>query len=168
MPESVRDRCTKTHEYIFLLTKSKKYYYDHEAIKEPAVQNRWAGKKPMNVDNSKDTENQFKGLTRERDMMPETRNKRSVWTVNTKPYKGAHFAVFPPELIEPCVLAGSPPNGVVLDPFGGSGTTAGVAIKHGRNAILCELNDEYAELIDERINSIVGHNVKRADNTVWV
>ena len=100
--------------------------------------------------------------------MPETRNKRSVWKVNTKPYKGAHFAVFPPELIEPCVLAGSPSNGVILDPFGGSGTTAGVAIKHGRSAIVCELSEEYTELIDRRINSIVGYDVKQAMNTEWV
>jgi len=108
MPESVRDRCTKSHEYIFLLSKNKKYYYDNEAIKEPAKQNRWGGKKAINLNNSKDKSNQFNGLTRERDMMPEKRNKRSVWIVTTKPFKGAHFAVFPMDLIEPCVLAGCP------------------------------------------------------------
>jgi site-specific DNA-methyltransferase (adenine-specific) len=84
----------------------------------------------------------------------ETRNKRSVWTVTTKPYKGAHFATFPPDLIEPCVLAGCPADGTVLDPFGGSGTTAGVAIKHGRNAVLCELSDTYVHLIPDRISKI--------------
>ena len=85
---------------------------------------------------------------------PTGRNKRTVWTVNPKPYKGAHFAVFPPDLIEPCILAGCPHGGTVLDPFGGSGTTAGVAIKHGRKAILCELNEEYAALIPSRIEGI--------------
>ena len=153
MPESVKDRPTQTHEHIFLMSKCPHYYYDGDAIKEPAAQNRWGKKTPMNLDNVK---GQVRGLSRERDMMPETRNKRNVWTVNTKPFKGAHFAVFPPELIEPCVLAGSPPSGVVLDPFGGSGTTAGVAIKHGRNAILCELNEDYAALIPKRVETIVG------------
>jgi DNA modification methylase len=124
MPESVKDRCTKSHEYVFLLSKSPQYFYDHAAIKEI-------------------TED-CKG----------TRAKRSVWHVSPKPYSEAHFAVFPPELIEPCILAGSPCDGTVLDPFGGSGTTAGVAIKHGRNAILCELNEEYAALIPERIKQI--------------
>ena len=108
MPESVKDRCTKAHEYIFLLTKNSHYYFDNEAIKEEASQNRWGGKKPININNSKDTDNQFNGLTRERDMMPTEKNKRSVWTVTTKPFKGAHFAVFPMDLIEPCVLAGCP------------------------------------------------------------
>jgi site-specific DNA-methyltransferase (adenine-specific) len=88
------------------------------------------------------------------------RNKRSVWTVNTKAYKGAHFAVFPPDLIEPCVLAGCPKGGIVLDPFGGSGTTAGVALKHGRDALLIELNPEYVELIDKRIESILNFKIK--------
>ena len=82
-----------------------------------------------------------------------TRNKRSVWTVNTKPYKGAHFAVFPTELIEPCVLAGCPIGGTVFDPFGGSGTTAIAAIKHGRNAIICELNEDYIKLAQNRIDN---------------
>ena len=84
------------------------------------------------------------------------RNRRSVWTVTTKPFKGAHFATFPPDLIEPCILAGCPPGGTVLDPFGGSGTTAGVALKHGRNAILCELNPDYAALVKARVDSIAG------------
>lgn len=121
MPESVRDRCTKAHEYIFLLSKSQKYYFDHEAIKEPTN------------DNS------------------EKKNKRSVWTVNLKPYKGAHFAVYPEQLIEPCIIAGSPEGGIVFDPFMGSGTTAAVAIKNKRQYLGCELNPEYKALQDDRI-----------------
>lgn len=126
MPEKVADRCTKAHEYIFLLSKSSTYYFDHEAFKEP----------------SKDP------------AITEKRNRRSVWTVNTKSYKEAHFATYPPELIEPCILAGSRKGGTVLDPFGGSGTTAEVAIKHGRNAILCELNPEYIGIISRRLSSV--------------
>ena len=84
------------------------------------------------------------------------RNRRSVWTVTTKPYKGAHFATFPPDLIEPCILAGCPEGGTVLDPFGGSGTTAGVAVKHGRKAVLCELSYDYASLIPDRVLKISG------------
>ena len=94
MPESVRDRCTKAHEYIFLLTKERDYYYDNEAIKEKAVGERWGGNTPINMNNTKDTDNQFSGLTRQRKMVYDKRNKRSVWTVNKKPYKGAHFAVY--------------------------------------------------------------------------
>ena len=124
MPESVKDRCTKAHEQIFLLTKSPRYYFDSEAMKEVAVDGTGS------------------------------RNRRSVWSVATRPYKGAHFATFPPALIEPCILAGCPVDGVVLDPFGGSGTTAGVAIKNGRRAILCELNPDYAEMVAERVRSI--------------
>lgn len=106
----------------------------------------------MNVNNTKDKDNQFKGLTRERDMMPEKRNKRSVWTVNTKPFKEAHFAVFPEALIEPMVLAGCPKEGVVLDPFAGSGTTGVVAKKNGRDFVGIELNKEYVDMAEERIN----------------
>tara|TARA_R110000824_G_scaffold14836_5_gene62776 strand:- start:548 stop:1429 length:882 start_codon:yes stop_codon:yes gene_type:complete len=124
MPEPVKDRCSKSHEYIFLLSKSPTYYFDYEAIKEAAITS------------------------------PNTRNKRSVWTVNTKPFKGAHFAVFPPDLIEPCLLAGCPEDGTVLDPFGGSGTTAGVAEYHNRDSIIIELNSDYIELMDGRISSV--------------
>ena len=163
MPEPVKDRCTKSHEYIFLLTKSPNYYYDYEVIKEEAKQNRWGGKKSMNISNSKVTDNSegvskgkmYAGLNRERDMMPSKRNKRSVWNVATKPYKGAHFAVFPPELIEPCILAGCPEGGVVLDPFGGSGTTAGVAEYHNRDSIILELNADYIQLIDDRVVNVM-------------
>ena len=151
MPESVKDRCTKAHEYIFLLSKSKYYHYDHEAIKEKAVGERWGGNTPINMDNTKDVDNQFSGLTRPRKMIYDKRNKRSVWKVNTKPYKGAHFAVFPEELIEPCILAGSEKGDIILDPFMGSGTTAVTAKTHGRHYIGCELHERYAELIQKRL-----------------
>ena len=120
MPESVQDRCTKAHEYIFLLSKSKNYYYDNDAIKEKSL-------------------------------MPETKNKRSVWTVPVKGYKEAHFAVFPTELIEPCILGGCPKNGTVLDPFGGSGTTALVADRLGRKSTIIELNKNYISIADNRL-----------------
>ena len=122
MPEPVADRCTKAHEYIFLLSKSRKYHFDHVAIKEPM----------------KDSETD------------EMAHKRSVWSVPTKPYSGAHFAVFPTDLIEPCILAGAPIGGIVLDPFMGSGTTAQVAQHLGRQYIGCELNPEYGKLQKKR------------------
>ena len=116
MPESVRDRCTKSHEYMFLLSKNQNYYFDVDVIKEP------------------------------------TRRKRSVWNVQTKPYKDAHFAVYPPELIEPCILASSQQNDIILDPFMGSGTTAMVAKSLGRYYIGCELHEDYGKLIENRIS----------------
>jgi DNA modification methylase len=161
MPESVRDRCTKSHEYIFLLSKSPKYYFDADAIKEDAIGGQSGKAASFKREGSKREQKipgQGYGTHRpDRDEVlynGETRNRRSVWTVSTKPFKGAHFATFPPDLIEPCVLAGCPEGGTVLDPFGGSGTTAGVALKHNRNAVLCELNPEYAALIPDRIESI--------------
>ena len=159
MPESVRDRCTKAHEYVFLLSKSERYYFNHDAMKEVATN---AGKRVLLGEKSF-SKGQAKGAgiapsgngTGEFYDVPETRNRRSVWTVAPKPYKGAHFAVYPPELIEPCILAGCPEGGgTVLDPFGGSGTTGGVALKHGRNAVLCELSPNYAALMPARIESI--------------
>lgn len=123
MPEPVSDRCTKAHEYIFLLSKSRKYHFDHVAIKEP-------------VKGDSETD--------------EMAHKRSVWSVPTKPYTGAHFAVFPTDLIEPCILAGAPVGGIVLDPFMGSGTTAQVAQDLGRQYIGCELNPEYGKLQKKR------------------
>jgi len=153
MPESVRDRCTKAHEYIFLLSKSQRYYFDSEAIAEPAIH---AGKVVTN-DNGKNGQMGDFGATRGGFMKPEgvtvkdTRNKRSVWTVTTKPYKGAHFATFPPDLIEPCILAGSRQGDVVLDPFMGSGTTAQVAVQHGRQYLGCELNPAYEAMQQERL-----------------
>ena len=151
MPESVKDRCTKSHEYIFLLSKNKKYYYDHEAIKEKAVGERWGGNTPINMNNTKDTSNQFSGLTRPRKMVYDKRNKRSVWKVTCKPYKGSHFAVYPPELIVDCIKAGSQVGDCVLDPFMGSGTTAMVAKSLGRDYIGCELHEDYGNLIQKRI-----------------
>ena len=115
MPESVQDRPTKAHEYIFLLTKSPKYYYDADAIKEEAVAERWGGHKPMNLNNTKDTNGVFRGLTRERDMMPSHRNKRSVWEINTHPSPEAHFATFPEKLVEPCIMAGTSEKGVCTE-----------------------------------------------------
>lgn len=161
MPESVRDRCTKAHEYIFLLSKSPKYYFDSDAIKEPAVGGATGAAASFKRTNSKRAQaipGQGYGTRRpdrEDVSYNETRNRRSVWTVATKPFKGAHFATFPPGLIEPCVLAGCPEGGMVLDPFGGAGTTGLVAQKHGRNAILCELNPEYAAMAAARIRAAI-------------
>ena len=126
MPESVRDRCTKSHEYIFLFSKNRNYYFNVDAIKEPT--------------------NDGTGLKR----------KKSVWNVKTKPYKGAHFAVYPPELIEPCILAGSEKNDIILDPFMGSGTTAMVAKQLGRYYNGCELNRDYNNLIQKRTGEGIG------------
>ncbi|MBA4215657.1 MAG: DNA adenine methylase [Polaromonas sp.] len=158
MPESVRDRCTKAHEYIFLLSKSERYFYDHEASKEPAVSEKPAGNKRHKYADAyaagTSEEHRTKaGLLALTGVEWETRNRRSVWTVATRPYKGAHFATFPPALIEPCILAGSRPGDLVLDPFMGSGTTAAVAIQHGRQYLGCELNPEYGPLQAERIQA---------------
>jgi len=151
MPESVQDRCTKAHEYIFLLSKSHKYYYDHESIKDPVKQD-WGTRD--RADGKYHNEGSglppHGGLEKSYEMA----NKRSVWTVNTKPYAGAHFAVFPTELIEPCILAGAPVGGVVLDPFMGSGTTAQVAQDLGRQYLGCELNLNYKPLQDKRISQL--------------
>jgi len=146
MPESVQDRCTKAHEYIFLLSKSQKYHYDADAIKEPLK-----GEPEVRNKNAEGYQADYAHGDRfskgERVFGADgMANKRSVWTVATKPYKGAHFAVFPSDLIEPCILAGAPAGGVVLDPFMGSGTTAQVAQNLGRQYIGCELNPEYCEL----------------------
>ena len=147
MPESVRDRCTKSHEYIFLLSKNRKYYYDNEAIKEPAKD--WGTR-----DRSKGKyHNEGTGLQPHSGLEKSypTKNKRSVWSITNKPYRGSHFAVFPPDLIEPCILAGSEKGDIVLDPFMGSGTTAMVSKKLGRDYIGCELHEEYGKLIEERV-----------------
>lgn len=202
MPESVRDRCTKAHEYLFLLSKSRRYYFDQQAILEPVSQNTHArlaqdvaaqigseranggaktngnmkavARKGNGVGWGHGTDAEARGRVRVKDnasmdsalaIMPTERNKRSVWTVTTRGFKGAHFATFPPKLIEPCILAGCPVGGIVLDPFGGSGTTAGVALAHGRGAILCELNPEYAELVPARIESILASYGRCKKNT---
>ena len=147
MPESVTDRCTKSHEYIFLLSKNAKYYFDNESIKEDSVtiikkRTRKTGTGvDSNIGNKGSAGNNGK------------RNKRSVWTVPTKPFKCAHFATFPPDLIEPCVLAGGPEGGTVLDPFGGAGTTGLVAQQHNRDSILIELNPDYIEIAEKRLNN---------------
>jgi len=146
MPESVTDRCTKAHEYIFLLSKNQKYYYDYEAIKEP-VENMGKPRKFRDGDPSVTLRNDEGRLY----IPKEDRNKRSVWTVNTSTFKGAHFATYPQELIEPCILAGSKVGDIVLDPFFGSGTTGQVAQNLGRQWIGCELNKEYETLQNQRL-----------------
>lgn len=186
MPESVTDRCTKSHEYIFLMSKNPQYYFDHEAIKEPCAEasykrwnqniekqvgsNRVPGKTngnmkavgiPTNINmgsNKYGDSDDPKHATKSGNVYiyTGTRNKRSVWIQSTKPYKGAHFATFPPQLIEPCVLAGSRLNDIVFDPFMGSGTTAEVAIMNDRQYLGCELNPEYKKLQNERIAKAYG------------
>ncbi len=191
MPESVTDRCTKSHEYLFLLTKSAKYYFDHEAIKEPCVAGHLAGNNSHKgltayeegderhrtkqglvafAQKTRSARDNFKRTGSKREVaIPgqsmgthrpnrgdsvydlETRNKRDVWTIATSPFKEAHFATFPPKLIEPCVLAGCPEGGTVLDPFFGSGTTGVVALRHKRDFIGIELNPEYIEIAKSRL-----------------
>jgi DNA modification methylase len=203
MPESTRDRCTKAHEYLFLLSKSRRYHCDMHAIREPAAYGPTptgvgfghgfdAVPKPrVTVPAGWDTSTgagghggfhkegsarsnrdsfQREGSKREQtipgqskgthrpDREPSswdllTRNKRSVWTVSTHSFKGAHFATFPPDLIRPCIIAGAPRGGLVLDPFGGAGTTALVSMQEGRRSILCELNPEYAVMAKARIDA---------------
>lgn len=156
MPESVTDRCTKAHEYIFLLTKNANYYFDHIAIKEAANTEPKARDK-----NAEGYQADYVGGERfspgERVYGADgLRNKRSVWSVTTSRYKDAHFATYPPELILPCILAGSKDNDLVLDPFSGSGTTGEVALKHNRNYIGLELNPEYAKLSEKRLTEAAG------------
>lgn len=188
MPESITDRCTKAHEYIFLFSKSRKYYFDHIAIKEPVaasslkrlsqdIDNQTGSDRVPNKSNGpmkavilRSARDNFKRSGSKRAVIHPnqkvgthreeradsgysllTRNKRSVWYVSTKPYKGAHFATYPPDLIEPCVLAGSRVDDIVFDPFMGSGTTAAVALTHGRQYLGCELNPSYEELQNTRL-----------------
>ena len=156
MPESVTDRCTKSHEYIFLLSKSEKYFYDADAIKEPIKESTveryktgWDGDRKRGYPGA--SQNNFhKYMGSEKSQSVTDRNKRSVWTVNTKPYSKAHFATFPEKLIEPCIQAGSRTGDVVLDPFFGSGTTGEVAERFGRDYIGIELNEEYKPLQHQR------------------
>ena len=177
MPESVRDRCTKSHEYIFLLSKSERYYFDAAAISEPIAESS-AKRYLQNIEAQKGSDRQpgktngpmkaalprFGGEKYGNNTTPEARtksgkvyvptlrrNKRDVWTVSTSGFRGAHFAVFPEKLIEPCVLAGSPRGGTVLDPFAGSGTTGVVAKRLGRDFIGCEINPDYAQMAADRI-----------------
>jgi len=165
MPEAVKDRCTKSHEYIFLLTKSPKYFYDAKAIEEDAKTKpgvTWAERKASGatagnviVGDEKRNGTQRvvhgKGISSNLTRQDGKKNKRSVWTVTTKPFKGAHFATFPTDLIEPCILAGSRPGDTVLDPFNGAGTTGVVSLKYGRKYIGCELNPEYIEITESRL-----------------
>jgi DNA modification methylase len=155
MPESVRDRCTKSHEYVFLLSKRPKYYYDHEAIKEPVSEVSLARSKYGFKTNRESAKAGPNGIDveemGERFVSTTGRNKRDVWFIATARFKGAHFAVMPEALVEPCVLAGSAEGDTVLDPFTGSGTVAVVALRHGRNFVGTELNAEYAEIARERI-----------------
>lgn len=170
MPESVRDRCTKAHEYIFMLTKSGRYFYDADAIAEPAIyagltgQDESGFKDPKKF-NGKHSDKQrghgrrhagfnerWDAMSRQ-DQCSGMRNKRSVWSVPTRPFSEAHFATFPPEIPEICIKAGSKPGDTILDPFGGAGTTGLVADRLGRNAILIELNPQYAEMARRRITS---------------
>jgi len=145
MPESVKDRCTKAHEYIFLLSKSQKYFCDMDAVKEDAQ--NWGTRDRTNFrGGTTDPKLKHHGLKGSREES-QSRNKRSVWTCSTKPFSGAHFAVFPPDLIEPCIMAGCPKGGTVIDPFMGSGTTAIVSHKHDRKFIGIELNQKYLDEI---------------------
>lgn len=156
MPESVKDRCTKAHEYIFLLTKSPRYFFDGDAIKESAVgpvggatgRGKQKSAAAYAINGGQPQRDNSGGLGGD----GVSRNRRSVWTVTTKPFKGAHFATFPPELIEPCIKAGSRHGDTVLDPFGGAGTTGLVSARLNRNSVLCELNPEYAELARTRLD----------------
>lgn len=155
MPESVTDRCTKAHEYIFLLSKSERYYFDAKAIAEKAT---YAGK-VVTLGEKSLSKGQANGANVTASgngiassvTVTDVRNKRSVWSVTTKPYSEAHFATFPPKLIEPCILAGCPEDGVVLDPFGGAATTGLVAYRLNRRAVLCELSESYVEIQKRRL-----------------
>lgn len=164
MPESVTDRCTKSHESLFLLSKSQKYFFDNEAIKERAVSSEvdvkrarvtGRGDQAASANYLGSPQRDKSGGFPQKDMDNPTRNRRSVWTIPTRPYKGAHFAVFPPALVEPCILAGSRPGDVVLDPFNGSGTTGQVALEHGRLYEGCELNQAYVDLTRERLSGVI-------------
>ena len=158
MPESVRDRCTKAHEYIFLLSKSERYYYDSETVREPSAdpEGSAARYKHSFTGNNPAIDRTQTGQPQGGKEFDGKRNRRSVWTVTTRPYKGAHFATFPPALIEPCILAGSRPGDIVLDPFMGSGTTAMVAVQHGRKYLGCELNPAYEALQIARLSGVQG------------
>ena len=156
MPESVTDRPTKAHEYLFLLSKSARYYYDADAIAEPLTSDpkRWG--RHTKKDPGAQAVHPRPMFSADRDGTNwgngETRNRRSVWTVSTQPYTGAHFATYPPSLVDPCVLAGCPEGGTVLDPFSGAGTTGVVALRHGRNYVGIEINPDYIEMSERRIS----------------
>ena len=156
MPESVTDRCTKAHEYLFLLTKSARYYYDANPLRTPHEQ-KYAQRRLTKTGNPDGLERTWQGQPEFFSEEPQTfghplgANKRSVWSIHTQPFPGAHFAVMPEALVEPCVLAGSREGDTILDPFTGSGTVGVVALKHGRHFVGTELNPEYAALAEARI-----------------
>ena len=152
MPESVRDRCTKAHEYLFLLSKRPRYYFDAAAISEPSLYPDDDRKARSSHTDKRMPTDKIAGV-RPGNAIYATRNRRSVWNIATQPYSGAHFATFPPALIEPCILAGCPKGGNVLDPFGGAGTTGLVADRHQRNATLIELNPTYAAMARARLHA---------------
>ena len=163
MPESVTDRCTKAHEYIFLLSKSARYYYDAEAVKEPVCEvSLKRAEYGWNCDRASTKNASMGGAGIHTDKMgdrfvdPSGRNRRSVWTITTKPYAEAHFATFPPEIPERCIKAGCPKGGTVLDPFFGAGTTGLVAARLGREFIGIELNADYCEMARKRIYGTLG------------
>lgn len=160
MPESVTDRCTKSHEYLFLLTKSERYHYNAAAIAEAASGGRTAGNKRHKyvdaVESGMQEHRTKAGLLALSGVEWDTRNRRSVWTIPTQPFAGAHFAVMPEALVEPCILAGCPEGGTVLDPFCGSGTVPSVAARLGRRYIGCELNPDYAAMAERRIAADCG------------
>lgn len=184
MPESIRDRCTKAHEYLFLMAKSERYYFDADAISEIRTQDEDSktfrggsyvggqpgprtivGNKHIKIPGGWDKDKGAHGTIHRNGRteaeyqeaeIKERRNKRSVWTIATAPFAEAHFATFPPALIEPCILAGCPKDGTVLDPFGGAGTTGLVADRLGRNAILIELNPAYIQIADKRLREDAG------------
>jgi DNA modification methylase len=149
MPQAVKDRCTSAHEYVFLLTKSPKYFFDAKAIEEPAKWERWGNQTEKKTHQG--TASHLGGKTIEELPIRDKKNKRSVWSIPTKGYSGAHCAPYPVTLVEPCLLAGCPVGGTVLDPFGGAGTTAVAALTHKRNAILCEINPAFAKIATDRI-----------------
>lgn len=160
MPESVKDRCTKSHEYIFLLSKSANYYFNAAAISEPVTSDKGNARTfrgggaytgGRSHDNSAQVERESHGNGENK---TGRRNKRSVWSVSTNGFSGAHFAVFPEKLIEPCILAGCPEGGVVLDPFAGSGTAGVVAKRMGRGFVGCEINPSYVEMAARRIEEV--------------
>lgn len=151
MPESVKDRCTRSHEYIFMLTKSKKYWFDHEAMQEDAVSQSGAGAKFGGYKYGDSEDPKYQCYSGNKYKPNGKRNKRDVWNCSVAITKDAHFAVFPKELIEPCILAGCPEDGWVLDPFSGSGTSGIVAVNNDRNFIGIELNPEYIDITERRV-----------------
>lgn len=157
MPEAVKDRPTKSHEYVFLLSKSRHYYYDHEAIKEDSLTSDISnprGSHGVLGTQHKGNRKIFEGCGSDIKNKTGKRNKRTVWSLATSHSKVAHFATFPGKLIEPCIIAGCPKNGVVLDPFMGSGTVAEKAVELGREFIGIELNPDYVKIIDDKLSHV--------------